>query len=125
MAVISASTLSAIPGIGNIAGYKVTFQNLTQTTTDTTSALQIHDFSDKSVQIEGTFGVSGAVNIEGSNDGTNFRTLNDPTGNALQLTQAGMKAIIEPCIQLRAHCISGDASTTLNVSFFLRKTGQL
>jgi hypothetical protein len=39
-------------------------------------------FADRSAQIVGTFGTGGTVLIEGSNDGTNYATLNDPRSSS-------------------------------------------
>lgn len=40
-------------------------------------------FSDKTVQVEGSYGTGGVLAMEGSNDGANWGTLNDVLGSAL------------------------------------------
>lgn len=124
MAVIN-PTFSTIAGQGNIAGWRATVTNLTQTTSDTSSAIRFPDYSDRSVQVFGTFGSGGQITIEGSNDGgSHWQTLSDPNGNALNITTSSLKAITEAAIDLRANCSSGDNTTSLTVNFFFRKTGQ-
>ncbi len=63
---------------------------------------------DKSIQLTGTFGAGGTVIIEGSNmvvddpsaDAT-WATLNDASGNALSLTSAGIKQVLENTYWIR------------------------
>jgi hypothetical protein len=50
-------------------------------------------YSDRSVQMTGTFG--NAVVLEGSNDGTNYYTLTDGLGNSISMTSSGIKQIGE------------------------------
>lgn len=71
--------------------------------------------SDRSVQVGGTFGVGGAVVLEGSNDGTNYRTLTDPQGNALSFTSAGLEAISEVTRYVRGRVTAGDGTTAITV----------
>lgn len=77
-------------------------------------------WSDRSVQVTGTFGTGGTVVIEGSNDGVNFYTLNDLGGAALSITAAGLKGIREPVLFLRPRVTAGDGTTNLAVTFFVR-----
>jgi hypothetical protein len=62
---------------------------------DVGAAVAAARFSDKSVQLAGTFGGATVV-IQGSEDGTNWSTLHDMGGNALSFTAAGgPKQILE------------------------------
>jgi hypothetical protein len=70
-------------------------------------------FSDRSVQVVGTFGGSTCV-IEGSNDGVNWVTLSDPAGVALSFTVAGLKQILQVTRYIRPN-VSGGAGVSLNV----------
>lgn len=77
--------------------------------------------SDRSVQVGGTFGAAGSVNIEGSNDGgLNYILLTDPLGNALTFTSAGMKAITELPQRIRPRVTAGDGTTAINVYLFCK-----
>ena len=123
MAVISA-TISAIPGQGNIAGYKVVWSALLTSPINTGSVIQIPDFSDRSVQISGTMGSGGTIVIEGTNDGVTFNTLSDANGNALSKTVTGIFAITEATIGIRPQVTVGDATTSCTVAAYFRKTAQ-
>jgi hypothetical protein len=72
--------------------------------------------ADRSVQVTGTFGAGGTVVLEGSNDGTNYRTLTDPQGNALSFTSAGLEAIQEITRYVRPRVTAGDGTTSLTVT---------
>lgn len=60
---------------------------------DTGEPREYAKFNDKTVQVFGTFG--DTLTIQGSNDGTNWATLSDSTGVALEFTAAGIKLIAE------------------------------
>lgn len=72
--------------------------------------------SDKSVQVLGTFGAGGSVNVEGSNDGgTTWAVLNDSRGegNALTFTAADVRVINENPDLIRLNVTAGDGTTSL------------
>lgn len=81
------------------------------------------EYSDRSIQVKGTFGVGGNVIIEGSNDGgTTWATLNDAFGNALgTITAAGIKQITEMAEMIRPKVSAGDGTTSLTVILYARK----
>jgi hypothetical protein len=70
---------------------------------------------DRSVQVGGTFGAGGTIVIEGSNDGTNYRTLTDPQGNALSFTSANLEAVQELTRFIRGRVSAGDGTTAIAV----------
>lgn len=72
--------------------YIVTWEQLTEN--DTAAAVELIQFSDRSVQITGTFG-GDAVTLQGSNDGSTFATLNDPFGDPISMSAAGISGIAE------------------------------
>jgi hypothetical protein len=78
-------------------------------------------FADRSAQIVGTFGTGGTVLIEGSNDGTNYVTLNDPQGVALSLTAAGLKEIAQIVKFIRPRVSAGDGTTSITVTLLARR----
>jgi len=78
-------------------------------------------YSDRSVQVIGTFGVGGTVRIEGSLDGTNYAVLTDPQGNALDITSAKIEAISEAVLYMRPRVTGGDGTTSLSVYIFGRQ----
>jgi hypothetical protein len=80
------------------------------------------NFADRSVQVTGTFGTGGSVQIEGSNDGgTTYNIMNDAFGNALVLTSGVIKQITETAERIRPNVTAGDATTAINVNLFMRK----
>lgn len=90
------------------------------------SAMKVGDVSEtlqgdatpRSVQVFGTFGLTGAVVVEGSNDdGTNWAPLLDVHGNAMNFTAAGIKVFSAPVGLVRARVSAGDGSTSLTALF--------
>lgn len=79
------------------------------TEADTGRAVQMARFPDRTVHVSGDFTTSGALVIEGSNDGTNYFTLTDPTGASLSFTAAGMKLIVENPLYIRPRATAGTA----------------
>ena len=73
-------------------------------------------YNDKCVQVSGTLGVGGSVNIEGSNDATNWVILHDPAGAALTLTAVpALKEILENPVYIRPNVTAGDGTTAFTV----------
>ena len=78
-------------------------------------------YSDRAVQVSGEFG-GASITIGGSNDGVTYHALNDPQGNALTLTVAALKAVIELPIYLKPRVFGGDGTTALKVVLSGRKS---
>lgn len=85
---------------------------------DTGTSVAMSGASDRSVQIEGTFGSATAV-VQGSNDGTNWQPLTDPQGNAISKTAASIEQIAELTRFVRVST-SGGTGTNLNVNLLLK-----
>lgn len=102
---------------------RVKWTPLTQTN-NVGAAFGMSDFQDRSVQVFGTFG-GATVTIEGSNDdGTTWATLNDPFGNALSFTAAGLKAITELPQYIRPNVSGAGGTTSLTVFVHMRGRDQ-
>lgn len=87
---------------------------------DVGQALQRTDLVDRSVQVNGTF--SGATLVfEGSNDGTNYFTLSNPSGTTLSFTAAGLMQVTEATAWVRPHVTSGSGAS-LTVTLTARRT---
>lgn len=86
------------------------------------AAVDLVEFTDRSVQVEGTFGSGGTVVVQGSNDGTNFETLRDPSSTSLSLTSAGIHGILEMTGLIQPQVSGGDGTTSLTVTMFMRRT---
>lgn len=83
---------------------------------ETGAPVLMTEHRDRSVQVLGTFGLAGSVQIEGSNDGgTTWAILTDPQGNALTFTAAKIEAITEFVHMIRPKCTAGDGTTALQV----------
>ena len=97
-----------------------TYASMTNSGTDVGAALEMPGYADRSVQITGTFGASGTCVIEGSNDGTNYVTLNNLQGSALSLTSATVKGVAEITRYIRPRITNGDGTTSLTVTILAR-----
>jgi hypothetical protein len=96
----------------------------TLTTTNTTGArlgARFADFSDRSVQVTGTFD-SAVVTIEGSNDETNYIGLTDPQGNSIAPSAAGGEQIMENYLVMRPRIsTAGTGGADLDVTMICRR----
>jgi hypothetical protein len=84
------------------------------------SILSASRLSDKTVQIFGTLGVGGSINIEGSNDGgTTWGILNDTRGKGNPLTFTALPVapvtINENPEMIRANVTAGDGTSAFTV----------
>ena len=89
---------------------------------DTGKPVQLPGYGDKSIQVTGTFGSGGSCTLEGSNDGTNYFALTNPTGTTIAVTAAGLVAVTEACLWVRPHVTAGDGTTALVAVVFTRHT---
>jgi hypothetical protein len=72
-------------------------------------------YTDRSVQVSGTFGGASVV-IEGRNSpGLPWATLTDPQGNELTITAAKIEMVTEATAYLRPNVSGGDGTTALTV----------
>lgn len=85
--------------------------------------LNASKYADKTVQIFGTFGASGSVTLQGSNDprvvsdpsNAVWFTLTDPASSAITKTSAAGEAILENPRYIRPQVTAGDGTTSLTV----------
>ena len=74
---------------------------------------------DGSVQVQGTFGVGGSVQMELSNDATNYQLAADPQGNDVIKTAADLETLLDIVgRQIRPRVTAGDGTTSLNVTLY-------
>jgi hypothetical protein len=88
------------------------------------AALDAPALPDKTVQVKGTF-AGGTVVIEGSNDGgTTYHTLNDSRGegNALSLTTADTRTILENPGLIRPRLTTASGATSITVVVYSQST---
>ena len=81
------------------------------------------DYSDRSVQVVGTFGSGGSVQIQGSNDGgTTWSPLSNPAGTVINITGSSqINQITELAEQVKPVVTAGDATTSLTVWLMMRR----
>jgi hypothetical protein len=89
------------------------------TTGDTGRPLEMTGWADRSIQVTGTFG-GATVNIEGSNNGTNWSLLTDPQGNNIALTSAKIEQVMEITRYIRPS-VSGGSGTSINIITLVRR----
>lgn len=105
---------------------KWVWSNLTTSQVGMPIGSSIHQFqanyADRTVQVTGTFGSAGSVQLEGSNDGgLTYNILNDAFGNPLVLTSGVIKQVTECAERVRPNVTGGDGTTSLTVNLFMRK----
>lgn len=95
------------------------WSGLTNATTDDGAPVEMPDYADRSIQVQGTIGAAGNLRIEGSNDGTNYVVLTDPQGTALNIVAAGViEQIQEITRYIRPRITAGDGTTSLVCTFY-------
>lgn len=93
----------------------------TITNGDTGLPVEWIQHADRCVSVTGTFGVGGTVVIQGSNDNTNWYTLNNAQSVALSLTAAGLKQVVELPRYMRPAVTAGDGATDIDVILIMRR----
>ncbi len=84
---------------------------------DTADPISFAEYSDRSVQIEGDDG-GGTTTIEGTLDGTNYKVLTDPQGNALSFTSVNViEQISEATVKLKP-VLTGGSGGSITVTVF-------
>jgi hypothetical protein len=114
MATINPTVKRAPQGAGSIITSSWVLGNA-----DTGVQIDLTDYADRSVQVEGTFG-SATITIQGSNDGTNWQTVRGPDSVALTFTASGLKQVLETTLYLRV-ISAGGTGTSVTVTLVGRK----
>ena len=86
---------------------------------DTGEEIELQPHSDRSVQVVGTFGSGGTLQVQGSNDGSNWVLLTNPNNDNLSFTSAGLEHVLELTRYIRVEVTAGDGSTDLDVYMFV------
>lgn len=90
------------------------------TSGDTGQPLEMPGWADRSVQVTGSFGTSGNLRLQGSNDGSNWNTLTDPQGNDINITASKIEQVMEVVRYMRPIVTAG-TSVNLTVSILVRR----
>lgn len=88
---------------------------------DDGDAIPFSQYTDKSVQVTGIFGVGGSVAFEGSNDGVNWSVLTDAQGNDLNFAAAKIELVSEATFRVRPRVTAGDGTTSISVTLLARE----
>lgn len=111
-------TITPVEDYVPFAGWKAVWTPVTES--DTCLPVTLASYSDKSIQVTGTFG-GGNVACQGSNDGTNFAALTDPGQTTIAITSAGIKQVTEATIKTRPAVTSG-TGVSVTITMFFRTT---
>jgi hypothetical protein len=76
---------------------------------------------DRCVQFVGTFGTGGTIILEGSNDGTNYVTLTDPSSTTISKTAAAIEQVLELTRFVRPRVTAGDGTTSLTAILLMKR----
>lgn len=87
---------------------------------DDGAAVEWLDFSDRCIQVAGTFG-GATLAIQGSNDGANWSVLNNPQGDPLAFTGSGLGQVLELPRYMSPLVTAGDDTTNLTVTLCARR----
>lgn len=79
------------------------------------------DYSDRSVQVEGTFGTGASIAVSGTNDGTNYQPLTDPTGTAITAGTGKIRQILEYVWKMKPIISGGDGGTSITVTIIAKR----
>ena len=94
---------------------EVRYETLTENNADGTP-IQMPYCREFVMQVTGTFG-GGAVELQGSLDGTNFFVLDDPAGDPASLSAAGIVLVRGCYLAVRPYVASG-TSVDVDVTIF-------
>jgi hypothetical protein len=83
--------------------------------------IEITDYPDMTVTIDGTFSTGGSCTLKGSMDGVSYYALTDPQGNSLAKTAAAIESVVETPRYIRPHVTAGDGSTAIDCTLLVRR----
>lgn len=89
--------------------------------TDVGAALDQSQYTDKGIQVFGTFGTNGNLQLQGSNDGVNWAPLSDPQGNVLNITAPAIRFVAEATRYIRPAVTAGDGTTSISTTILLKE----
>lgn len=88
---------------------------------DSGEPLKMVEWADRCIQFVGTPGAGGTFVFEGSNDKTNWFTLDNPQGTGLSFTAAGLKQVLEVPLWCRPNVTAGDGTTAIVATLVVRR----
>lgn len=103
---------------GDDSALLVTWPNMQNA--DTGEPVQFVKYADRCAQVFGTFGAGGSVDLEGSQNSSNWALLNKMQGTPMTFSAAGVGQILENTLFIRPRVTAGDGTTSLTVSALIR-----
>lgn len=89
---------------------------------DDGAPVALPSYGEKTFQLSGTLGAGGTLQIEGSNDGVTYSTLEDKQGVAATLAALAMVSVQDRPIYVRPRISAGDGTTSLSVIMAAHRT---
>lgn len=121
MAIITPTFFGRVPVSGDQSfpadSFVAVWENATDA--DTLVPIELGAYSDRSMQVGGTFD-GATVTGAGSNDGATYATLSDLQGTALSFTAAGLKGIAEATRYFKP-VITGGTAESVDIHVYARK----
>ena len=109
-------------GRGDGSTLLVTWTGLTNA--DSCQPVSYPEYSDRSMHVSGTF--SGAsVAVRGSNNGTTYAPLNDPTRTVIAMTTETIQAVLENTVYVQPVATAGTGGQALTISMLFHLTNPL
>lgn len=87
---------------------------------DVGTACHLLGTADRCAQVTGSFGVGGAVVLEGSLDGVVYAPLTEPGGLRWHVQAPRLASITEATVWMRPRVVSGDPQTEVTVQLLVR-----
>lgn len=81
------------------------------------------EWADRCVSVTGTFG-GATLSVAGSNDGTNYYTLNNAQGTAATFTAAGIKQVVEVPMYIKP-ILTGGSGSDVDVIMIARRANSM
>ena len=113
-------TITAV-GRGDGSTLQIVWTPVTES--DTCAPISFPEMSDKSIQVLGTFG-GCSVAMNGSNDGTTYAALRDPSSTTIAISAAGIKAVLENTMFLQPSP-SGGSGQSITINMLVHLTNPL
>lgn len=102
----------------------MTWSGLTNASADDGTPVELADYADRSIQVQGTIGAGGNLRIEGSNNAVDYVVLTDPQGTALNFVAAGtLEQVQEMTRFIRPRITAGDGTTNLVCTLYGARKG--
>jgi hypothetical protein len=115
------ATITPVQDSSNQDFTKITWSNIADGDTILPFA-GLSEYADRSVQVDGDDFDGATVRLKGSNDQVSFYNMNDPLGNVLAFTAAGLMQVLEYTDHVKPFTTGGGGSQSVNVTLIAKRT---